>query len=181
MSDSVWPRRRQPTRLPCPWDSPGKNTGVGCHFLLQIKTCGHLKLQSLWSSHVIFCSRSWDVSVPAEHCCWTLFLSHVTGAPDGVSPSSHLFSLTACTSLLVEWSFSLFPVAWLWSSFHSLTSTDPVFSFSPLFGLPFFCFVLILTLTLFLVLVSVVLPSGLAYVDRKLEPLLLPVELLNFV
>ena len=34
MSDSVWPHRRQPTRLPCPWDSPGKNTGVGCHFLL---------------------------------------------------------------------------------------------------------------------------------------------------
>ena len=29
------PNRRQPTRLPCPWDSPGKNTGVGCHFLLQ--------------------------------------------------------------------------------------------------------------------------------------------------
>ena len=27
--------RQQPTRLPCPWDSPGKNTGVGCHFLLQ--------------------------------------------------------------------------------------------------------------------------------------------------
>ena len=27
--------RRQPTRLPCPWDSPGKNIGVGCHFLLQ--------------------------------------------------------------------------------------------------------------------------------------------------
>ena len=35
MSDSVWPQRRQPTRLPRPWDSPGKNTGVGCHFLLQ--------------------------------------------------------------------------------------------------------------------------------------------------
>ena len=29
------PRRRQPTRLPRPWDSPGKNTGVGCHFLPQ--------------------------------------------------------------------------------------------------------------------------------------------------
>ena len=28
------PHRRQPTRLPCPWDSPGKNTGVGCQFLL---------------------------------------------------------------------------------------------------------------------------------------------------
>ena len=35
MSDSVWPHRRQPTRLPHPWDSPGKNTGVGCHFLFQ--------------------------------------------------------------------------------------------------------------------------------------------------
>ena len=33
--DSVWPRRQQPSRLPRPWDSPGKNTGVGCHFLLQ--------------------------------------------------------------------------------------------------------------------------------------------------
>ena len=35
MSDSVRPHGWQPTRLPCPWDSPGKNTGVGCHFLLQ--------------------------------------------------------------------------------------------------------------------------------------------------
>ena len=31
MSNSVQPHRRQPTRLPRPWDSPGKNTGVGCH------------------------------------------------------------------------------------------------------------------------------------------------------
>ena len=37
MSDSVQPHRRQPTRLPRPWDSPGKNTGVGCHFLLQYR------------------------------------------------------------------------------------------------------------------------------------------------
>ena len=35
VSDSVRPQRWQPTRLPHPWDSPGKNTGVGCHFLLQ--------------------------------------------------------------------------------------------------------------------------------------------------
>ena len=35
MSDSVRPHSQQPTRLPRPWDSPGKNTGVGCHFLLQ--------------------------------------------------------------------------------------------------------------------------------------------------
>ena len=35
MSNSVRPQRQQPTRLPRPWDSPGKNIGVGCHFLLQ--------------------------------------------------------------------------------------------------------------------------------------------------
>ena len=37
VSDSVRPHRRQPTRLRRPWDSPGKNNGVGCHFLLQGK------------------------------------------------------------------------------------------------------------------------------------------------
>ena len=35
------PHRWQPTRLPYPWNSPGKNTGVGCHFLLQ-----HMKVKS---------------------------------------------------------------------------------------------------------------------------------------
>src|SRR5574340_650506 len=43
MSDSVRPHRRQPTKFPCPWDSPGKNTGVGCHFLLQ---CMKVKSES---------------------------------------------------------------------------------------------------------------------------------------
>ena len=43
VSDSVRPQRRQPTRLPRPWDSPGKNTGVGCHFLLQ---CIEVKSES---------------------------------------------------------------------------------------------------------------------------------------
>ena len=41
---TVRPHRRQPTRLPHPWDSPGKNTGVGCHFLLQ---CVKVKVKSL--------------------------------------------------------------------------------------------------------------------------------------
>ena len=34
-SDSLWPHRLYPTRLLCPWDSPSKNTGMGCHSLLQ--------------------------------------------------------------------------------------------------------------------------------------------------
>ena len=47
MSDSVRPHRWQPTRLLCPWDSPGKNTGVGCHFLLQcvkVKSFSRIRL-----------------------------------------------------------------------------------------------------------------------------------------
>ena len=43
VSDSVRPHRWQPTRLPRPWDSPGKNTGVSCHFLLQ---CMKMKRES---------------------------------------------------------------------------------------------------------------------------------------
>ena len=43
VSDSVRPHRRQPTRLTHPWDSPGKNTGVGCHFLPQ---CMKVKSES---------------------------------------------------------------------------------------------------------------------------------------
>ena len=43
MSDFVRPHRQQPTRLPRPWDSPGENTGVGCHFLLQ---CMQVKSES---------------------------------------------------------------------------------------------------------------------------------------
>jgi len=43
LSDSARPHRWQPTRLPCPWDSPGKNTGVVCHFLFQ---CRKVKSES---------------------------------------------------------------------------------------------------------------------------------------
>ena len=43
MSNSAQPHRWQPTRLHHPWDSPGKNTGVGCHFLLQ---CMKVKSES---------------------------------------------------------------------------------------------------------------------------------------
>ena len=43
MSNSLWPHGLQPTRLLCPWNSPGKNNGVGCHFLLQ---CMKVKSES---------------------------------------------------------------------------------------------------------------------------------------
>ena len=55
----MWPHRRQPTRLCHPWDSPGKNTGVGCHFLLQcIKVKGESEVAQscLTLSNPVHCS-----------------------------------------------------------------------------------------------------------------------------
>ena len=63
MSDSVRPHRRQPTRLLCPWDSPGKNTGVGCHFLLQ---CMKVKTQSEVSQSCPTLSDPMDCSLPGS-------------------------------------------------------------------------------------------------------------------
>ena len=63
MSDSARPHRRQPTKLPHPWDSPGKNTGVGCHFLLQ----------------GIFSTQGSNLGLP--RCRQTLFLSEPPGKP----------------------------------------------------------------------------------------------------
>ena len=61
MSDSVRPHRRQPTRLPRPWDSPGKNTGVGCHFLLQ---CMKVKRESEVAQSCPTPSDPTDCSLP---------------------------------------------------------------------------------------------------------------------
>ena len=61
MSDPVWPHSRQPTRLPCPWDSPGKNTGVGCHFLLQ---CMQVKSESEVAQSCPTLSDPMDCSLP---------------------------------------------------------------------------------------------------------------------
>ena len=63
MSDSVQPQRRQPARLPRPWDSPGKNTGVGCHFLLQ---CMEVKSESEVTQWCPTLSDPMDCSLPGS-------------------------------------------------------------------------------------------------------------------
>ena len=63
MSDSVRPHRLQPTRLPRPWDSPGKNTGVGCHFLLQ---CRKVKSESEVTQSCLTLSDPMDCSLPGS-------------------------------------------------------------------------------------------------------------------
>ena len=63
MSDSVRPHRRKPTKLPRPWDSPGKNTGVGCHFLLQ---CMKVKSESEVAQSCPTLSDPMDCSLPGS-------------------------------------------------------------------------------------------------------------------
>ena len=62
MSDSVWPHRRQPTRLPRPWDSPGKSTGIGSHV--------HLSSSHMWMWELDY-KESWVVK---NWCFWTVVL-----------------------------------------------------------------------------------------------------------
>ena len=57
------PHRRQHTRLPRPWDSPGKNTGVGCHFLLQ---CKKVKSESEVAQSYLTLSDPMDCSLPGS-------------------------------------------------------------------------------------------------------------------
>ena len=56
----MWPHRQQPTRLPHPWNSPGKNTGVGCHFLLQ---CMKVKSESEVTQSCLTLSDPLDCSL----------------------------------------------------------------------------------------------------------------------
>ena len=59
----MWPHWRQPTRLPRPWDCPGKNTGVGCHFLLQ---CRKVKSESEAAQSCPTLSDPMDCSLPGS-------------------------------------------------------------------------------------------------------------------
>ena len=63
MSNSVRPYRRQPTRLRRPWVSPGKNTGLGCHFLLQ---CMKVKSESEVAQSCPTLSDPMDCSLPGS-------------------------------------------------------------------------------------------------------------------
>ena len=57
------PHRQQPTRLPHPWDFPGKSTGVGCHFLLQ---CIKVKSESEVTQSCLIPSDPMDCSAPGS-------------------------------------------------------------------------------------------------------------------
>ena len=110
MSDSVRPHRRQPTRLRRPWDSPGKNTGVGCHFLLQ---CMKVKSENEVTESCPTLSDPMDCSLPgssvhgifqARILEWGAIAWPCPTEQDPVSPTVSLSQQEAYISLL---SFSI--------------------------------------------------------------------------
>ena len=147
MSDSVQPHRQQPTRLPHPWDSPGKNTGVGCHFLLQ---CVKVKSESEVAQSCPTLCNPMDCIIPGFsvfHSLWSLLkfmfiesmmlsnyliLCHPLLLLPSVFPMSQLFSwgdqrtgVSALASFLPKKSQGWSPSEWT-----GRISTKPLFDSS---------------------------------------------------
>src|SRR5574342_515773 len=103
MSDSVRPHRWQLTRLHCPWDSPGKNAGVGCHFLLQCmkvkserevaQSCLTLRPHGLQPTRLL---RPWDFPGKRTgvgcHCLRGLFYRYMLKCSITIQSSDQLLS-----------------------------------------------------------------------------------------
>ena len=121
MSDSVRPHRWQPTRLPRPWDSPGRNIGVGCHFLLQCmkvrsesevaQSCPTLRNpmnHSLlgFSIHGIFQARvlKWVANYFSKYRIW----GYIKPFEDCFSPNNfsiliNLADMDSCFKIIFHW------------------------------------------------------------------------------
>ena len=130
--------RRQPTRLPHPWDSPGKNTGVGCHFLLQ---CMEVKSESEIAQWCPTLSDPMDCS-PPDSCVHGIFQARVLEWGTitfsiilDITPLSGIWSaiiffpsigclLTYAYAFLFCWWFTL-----LWSSYLVWCSPSYLFLF----------------------------------------------------
>ena len=105
MSDSVRPHRLQPTRLPHPWDSPGKNTGVCFHFLLQ---CRKVKSRVKSLSHVRLLATPWTAAHQAPSSMGFSRQEYWSGLPLP-SPLPLLFTLNFLLFSLYQ--LSIFPTS----------------------------------------------------------------------
>src|SRR5574341_1416000 len=102
MSGSEQPHRQQPTRLSRPWDSPGKNTGVGCHFLLQ---CMKVKRESEVAQSCPTLCNPMDCSLPGSSVHW-IFQARVLEWV-AISCSNHLskfniYALVYCIGVFLS-------------------------------------------------------------------------------
>ena len=113
VSDSVWPHRRKPTRLPRPWDSPGKNTGVGCHFLLQ---CMKVKSESEVAHSCQTLSDPMDCSPPGSTI-------------HGIFQARVLASMRDEYNCVVLWTFFGIAFLWYWNENWTFPVLWPLLSF----------------------------------------------------
>ena len=119
MSDSLWPHELQHTRLLCPWNSPGKNTGVGCHALLQriFPTKGlnqhHLcLLHCRWILYPLTHLGSPLLCISVVYSISLLSSIHYT---EGLQSGGHLDFGESRGGMKLSWSLSVLPSSKLWS------------------------------------------------------------------
>ena len=99
------PHRWQPTRLCRPWDSPGKNTGVGCHFLLQ---CMKVKVKSLSKCPTLCDPMDYSLPGSSVHGIFQARVLEWVAIAFSVFPSIQVFSNDSvlCIRWPKYWSFS---------------------------------------------------------------------------
>ena len=114
MSNPLWPYGLQPTRLLCPWDSPGKNTGVGCHFLLQ-----RIFLTQESNPGLLHCRQLiYQLSYKGSICIAAAAAKSLQSCPtlcdpiDGSPPGSAVPGILQARTL--EWVAISFSNAWKW-------------------------------------------------------------------
>ena len=122
VSDSVWPHRRQPTRLPRPWDSPGRNIGVGCHFLLQ---CMKVKSESEVTQSCSTLATPWTAAYQALQSMEFSRQEYWSGLPLP-SPLGWLAFVKNDSDESVIWSQQKSPLT-ISTSVSSLESVCPLF------------------------------------------------------
>ena len=106
MSDSVRPHRRQPTRLPCPWDSPGKNTGVGCHLLLQcMKVKSESEVTQSCPTIVTPCTAAYQAPLSMGFSRQDYWSGFPLPSPEEISGLSHSIVFLYFFALITEESF----------------------------------------------------------------------------
>ena len=105
MSDSMRTHGRQPTRLPRPWDLPGKNTGVGCHVLLQ---CMKVKSESEVAQSCPTLSDPMDCSPPGSSIHGIFQARALEGVPSPSPFSLLLFLFFKFSFIGMEQTFSNF-------------------------------------------------------------------------
>ena len=106
MPNSVWPHRQQPTRLPRPSDSPGKNTGVGCHFLFQ---CMKVKSESEVAQSCLTLRDPIDCSLSGSSILGIFQAESLEWVEDNRFAVLCWFLMLVCTTLWLNYMYTYVP------------------------------------------------------------------------